>query len=99
MYARVTHFGGTGADLDRGIEAYREQVLPYIRDATGFRGHTVLVDRDAGRAMSITLWASEEALLGYESTAARFRDLLAETWHTPVSSVASFEVALFDLPG
>ena len=99
MYARITHFRGEGDDLERGIAAYREQVLPYIREVTGFRGHTILVDRAAARAMSITLWASEDALRDYEATAERFRTLLAETWQTPVTGVETYEVALFDLPG
>ena len=97
LHARVAYFGGSADDLERGIAAYREQVLPYIRDVTGFRGHTILVDRDAGRAMSITLWASEDALLAYEPAAQRFRELLAETWRTPVSAVESFEVAMLEL--
>ena len=99
MYARVTHFRGEGDDLDRGIAAYREQVLPYICDVTGFRGHTILVDREAGRALSITLWVSEDALRDYEATAEKFRTLLAETWRTPVTDVETYDVALFELPG
>ena len=99
MYARITTFRGTGEDLDRGIAAYREQVLPYIREVTGFRGHTIFVERTAGSAISITLWASEDALLEYEATAERFRSLLAETWQTPVTGAETYEVALFDVPG
>jgi heme-degrading monooxygenase HmoA len=99
VYARITSFRGTGEDLDRGIAAYREQVLPYIREVTGFRGHAIFVDREAGRAMSITLWSSEESLHDYEATADRFRTLLAETWQTPVTGVETYDVALFELPG
>ena len=99
MHARVVHFSGTATDLDRGIAAYREQVLPFAREVTGFRGHTIVVDREAGRAISITLWEDGEAMLAYEETADRFRTLLAETWQTPVVSVESYEVALLDLVG
>jgi heme-degrading monooxygenase HmoA len=98
VHARVVHFAGTGDDLERGIAAYREQVLPYVRNVTGFRGHTVLVDRDAGRAISMTFWTSEETMAEYEATAERFRSLLAETWRTPVTTVESYEVALLE-PG
>jgi heme-degrading monooxygenase HmoA len=99
VYARVVHFSGTGDDLDRGIEAYREQVLPYVREVTGFRGHTLLVDREGGRALSITLWDSDDALAEYEEAAERFRTLLAETFRTPVTGLASYEVAMLDVAG
>jgi heme-degrading monooxygenase HmoA len=99
VYARVVHFSGNADDLERGIAAYREQVLPYVHEVTGFRGHTLLVDREGGRALSITLWESEDALAEYEETAERFRALLAETFRTPVTGVASYEVAMLDLGG
>jgi hypothetical protein len=99
VYARVVHISGTADDLDRGIAAYREQVLPYVREVTGFRGQTLLVDRETGRALSITLWGSEADMLEYEQTAERFRSLLAETWQTPVTGLESYEVALFDVAG
>jgi heme-degrading monooxygenase HmoA len=98
VYARIVRFAGTGEDLDRGIAAYREQVLPYVFDATGFRGQTVLVDREGGAAISITLWADEEALRAYEEHGAHFRDLLGETWQTPVTSLDTYEVVLLE-PG
>jgi hypothetical protein len=96
VFARVVHFAGPGDDLERGIAAYREQVLPFVRDATGFRGQTVLFDRAAGTAMGITLWATEEDMRHYESLGDRFRALLAETWGTPVTAVESYEVAVFE---
>jgi heme-degrading monooxygenase HmoA len=99
VHARVVHFAGTGEGLERGIAAYREQVLPYVREVTGFRGHTLLVDRGSGRALSITFWADEDTLLEYEATAERFRTLLAETWRTPVTDLESYEVALLDFAG
>jgi hypothetical protein len=98
VYARVIHFAGAPADVERGVAAYREQVLPYVREATGFRGQTVLVDPETGRAMGITLWATEEAMRHYEELGSQFRTLLAETWDTPVTAVETYEVVVFE-PG
>jgi hypothetical protein len=98
VYARVVRFAGTGDDLDRGITAYREQVLPYVLEATGFRGQTVLVDRESGVGLSITLWADEDAMRSYEQRGAQFRDLLGETWRTPVTSLETYEVVILE-PG
>jgi hypothetical protein len=98
VYARVVRFTGTGDDLDRGITAYREQVLPYVLDATGFRGQTVLLDREGGVGLGITLWADEESMRSYEERGAQFRELLGETWRTPVISLETYEVVLLE-PG
>jgi hypothetical protein len=98
VYARVVRFEGMGDDLERGIAAYREQVLPYVVEATGFRGQTVLVDRERGVGLAITLWADEEAMRSYEERGAHFRELLGETWRTPVTSLGTFEVVLLE-PG
>jgi heme-degrading monooxygenase HmoA len=99
VYARVVHFSGTADDLERGIAAYRDQVLPYVREVSGFRGHTLLVDAEGGRGMSITFWESANALEEYEQAADRFRTLLAETWRTPVTGLGSYEVTMLDLGG
>ena len=98
MYARVVRFEGTGDDLERGIAAYTEQVLPYVVEATGFRGQTVLVDRRSGVGLGITLWADEESMRSYEERGAQFRELLGETWRTPVTSLETYEVVLLE-PG
>ena len=99
MFARVVHVAGTPDDIERGITAYREQVLPYVRDVSGFRGFTLLLDRNEGRALTITFWATQEHLLAYEAAGERFRALLAETWGTPVAGLESYEVAIVELTG
>ena len=99
MFARVLHVTGTAADIEAGTEVYREQVLPYARDATGFRGYLVLLDRDGGRALAMSLWTSEEAMLAFEERGQRFRGLVAESSGTELGAVESFEVALLELTG
>jgi heme-degrading monooxygenase HmoA len=98
VYARVVRFTGSPEALEGGVAAYREQVLPYVREATGFRGQTVLVDREAGRGMSITLWETEDAMRRYEQLGGGFRTLLAETWSTPVTALETYEVVVSE-PG
>jgi hypothetical protein len=99
VYARVVRFAGSGGDLARGIAAYREQVLPYVVEATGFRGQTVLLDREGGVGIGITLWADEESMRSYEERGAHFRELLGETWQTPVVSLETYEVVILATGG
>jgi heme-degrading monooxygenase HmoA len=97
VFARVLHVTGAAADIEAGVEVYREQVLPYARDATGFRGYLVLLDREEGRALAMSLWASEDAMLAFEERGQRFRGLVAESSGTEIGTIESYEVALLEL--
>ena len=80
-----------------GVGVYREQILPWARDVTGFRGYIVLLEREAGHAMAMSLWDSEEAMLAYEESGQRFRGLVAESSGFELGAVESYEVALLEL--
>lgn len=62
MQARVIFFGFDRMHLADGLKAYCEQVAPAARQQPGFSGLILLVDRDQGSAMSVSLWDSVEAL-------------------------------------
>ena len=97
MFARVLHVTGTPADIEAGVEVYRDQVLPYTRDVTGFRGYLVLLDREGGRAIALSLWTSEDAMLAFEEQSQRIRGLVAAGSGTQLGAVESYEVALLEL--
>jgi hypothetical protein len=78
MFARVSEYAGDAARLDAfGAEA--TQAVAAMEPLAAFRGGIVLGDRRSGRALAITLWATETALL---ATTARggdsVRDRLGE---------------------
>jgi heme-degrading monooxygenase HmoA len=97
VFARVLRVSGSAEDIEAGVAVYRNQVLPYARDVTGFRGYLVLLDREGGHALAMSLWASEEAMLAYEERAQLFRDLVAEGVGTKLGELSSYEVALLEL--
>lgn len=97
MFARVVHASGPTEGIEHGVDVYREHVLPYVRDVSGFRGLVILLDRDRGRSLAITLWATENAMNAYEATGQRFRELLAEASSAEVGELESYEVALLEL--
>jgi heme-degrading monooxygenase HmoA len=97
VFARVLHISGASAGIEAAIDVYREQVLPYARDATGFRGYFVLLDREQGRAIAMSLWASEEAMLAFEERGQRFRSMIAESSGIELRALESYEVAMLEL--
>jgi heme-degrading monooxygenase HmoA len=82
---------------DRGLEIVRGQLLPWLRDSTGFRGLIRLDDREAGKTLVITLWADEESFHASAEAGDRFSDLGAATSGATRLALESYEAELFDV--
>ncbi|MDQ3867489.1 MAG: antibiotic biosynthesis monooxygenase [Actinomycetota bacterium] len=93
VYARVTTFSGPPDRLEEGLRLFRENVMPWMRDVTGFRGFLALVDREHGRSLGITFWASEEAALDPEASGGGLRDEITESIGATLHSLEVYEVA------
>ena len=92
MHARVSNYQG---DVDRLIEGFERQTH-LVRQLDGFARAYLLVDRDGGRALTVTLWESVEALDASASRAAHLREEATETADATIGSVDSYELA-FDV--
>ena len=68
MYARVTTFQIEPAKLDEALEVTRGSILPAMKQQQGFKGVLTLVDRQTGKATSITLWDTEADLKAGENS-------------------------------
>jgi hypothetical protein len=74
VYASVTTFHTTPADLDEVVRLGQEVLLPQMKDHPGFVGYYALADRATGKVVSVSLWESEVALQARDaSSAARER--------------------------
>ena len=73
MFARVSTFAGSPDQLDESIREGREQIVPAVRQIRGCKGLLYLVDRTTGKAMSVTLWETEEAMRMSEQAADQIR--------------------------
>ena len=62
MYARVTTFQIEPAKLDEALEVSRGSILPAMKQQQGFKAVLTMVDRQTGKATSITLWDTEADL-------------------------------------
>jgi hypothetical protein len=97
VFARVHVLETTSESDERGLEIVRDQLLPYLRDSTGFRGLIRLAAPDRGKTLVITLWADEEALAGSLEAAARFGDLSAEATGAKRLALEQYEATFFDV--
>jgi heme-degrading monooxygenase HmoA len=73
MHARVSTNRFPPDKLDDGIRYVREQGLRQLQAQDGFRGLYLLVDRESGKALSVSLWESAAALEASEATSATVR--------------------------
>ncbi|MCI2420504.1 hypothetical protein MOQ72_23935 [Saccharopolyspora sp. K220] len=93
MQARVATYTGPSETLDqlvRGVDRLR----PELQRLGGFRGAFVLVDRDSGRAMTVTLWADEQAAEDSAESANRMRRKAALASGQTIEGVDTYEVAV-----
>jgi heme-degrading monooxygenase HmoA len=94
VYARVSTLRGSPDQIDEGIRHTRESVLPRAEELDGYEGAYLLVDRNSGTSVAITLWESEEAMRASEEAANRLRSDAAEGASAEITNVERYEVAI-----
>ena len=95
--ARFTSFSGPPEGIEEGLRTFREDLVDWFRDATGFRGWLALLDAPNGKSIGITLWATEADLADDVSSGAGLRNEIAAGLQTQVTSVEYYEVVMIDL--
>jgi heme-degrading monooxygenase HmoA len=61
MVARTSTWAGSPDALDKWAEHVNAKVSGFVSGLSGNAGAVFLVDKDAGTALTLTLWDSEEA--------------------------------------
>lgn len=96
MHARVTTISGSPADADAGIDNFRANVVPFAREQG--KGAILLVDRNSGEALAITLWDDEQSLRATEESANALRAAAADDMGaSDAPKVGRYEVAVFEV--
>src|SRR3954469_18572545 len=62
MYARSSTVRGDAQSVDAAITYVRDKVMPAVTGLGGFVGLSMMADRDGGRCIATSSWASEEAM-------------------------------------
>jgi heme-degrading monooxygenase HmoA len=97
VFARVHVLQTTPEQSDTGLEIVRDQLLPWMRDTSGFRGLIRLLDRENGRTLVISLWADEEALQASTDAGEQFAELTAQATGSKRLGLDIYEATLFDV--
>ena len=97
MFARVHVIQSTPEQQDEGLEIVRDQLLPWLRDSSGYRGLIRLADRAGGKTLVVTLWADEESLQASAEAGNRLTELTMESVGATRLALEQYEATLFDL--
>ena len=95
MHARVTTLSGSPDNADAGIANFRDNVVPYAK--SDGKGAILLIDRDSGKAVAVTLWEDEEAMRASEESANALRADAAQQMGAQQPTVERYEVAVFEV--
>ena len=69
MYARIGTFEAPPQRLNEVVAFFRDRVVSAFHEHEGFLGYQAYVDRDRGRIVGISLWATRSALDASAQTA------------------------------
>jgi heme-degrading monooxygenase HmoA len=97
VLARLHALRTTPEQHDLGLEIVRNQLLPWLRDSSGFRGLIRLWNPAESKTLVITLWADEESRRASAEAGNHFGELTAETVGTTRLALEDYEVSLFDV--
>jgi len=97
VLARLHALRTTPEQHDLGLEIVRDQLLPWLRDSTGFRGLIRLWNPAESKTLVITLWADEESLRASAEAGTQLGELTAEAVGTTRLALEDYEVSLFDV--
>lgn len=97
LHARLITLATTPEQYEQGLEIIRDQLLPWARDSSGFRGLIGLVDRTRGTSLIMTLWADQDALERSAAAAEDLSRLTASVTGATRQSVDEYEVGLFEV--
>ena len=94
MHARVSFYEvASGGDAAAAVKVFEDTMAP-LQQMKGHQGATLLVDRDNGRAITITYWDTEENLRSSAEQANKLRQEASDTGGLSITGVESYEVAL-----
>jgi len=96
VHARLSFIEGPPDGIESGVASFRDAVAPTVREDGG-KGAILLIDRENGKAIGITLWPDDATMQASEADANRLRAQAADEVHaTAPPRVERYEVAVFE---
>jgi heme-degrading monooxygenase HmoA len=97
VWVRLTTIEGDPSKIDKGIADYKSSVVPTVQKQPGARAAILLVDRQAGKSFSGTLWDTEKDLQNSEPAVSGLRKELAAKVGDKAPRVEAFEIAFTEI--
>ena len=94
MYARTTTVRGDPRAVDDGIAFIQNDVWPMVQRMDGCIGMSMLADREAGRCIVTSAWASEDAMRVSATEVQESRRQAAEVLRADAVDIAEWEIAV-----
>jgi heme-degrading monooxygenase HmoA len=91
MFARVSTY--RAPDADKLLEGFQSVTDP-LEQMDGFSHAYFMVDRTSGKAMSITVWDSQQALSASVAKADELRKQGSDTGGGSIATVEHYEIGL-----
>jgi len=92
MWARVARYEVEPERLDDAVDGF-ENAASSLAELRGTRGGFLLVDREDGAALTVTLWENYDLMCASEVAAAGLRRQAMEQAQGTVAAVHLYEVA------
>ena len=99
MFARLTRFEANKDKTDEVINIYKNSVVPSVKSEKGRKRSSLLIDRNSGKGISISMWETEADAIANEQSGKRqeqvdkFKDLFTAP---PVPPCEGYEVSVED---
>jgi len=94
MYARSTTVRGDPGAIDEGIAVCRNEVWPAVQGMSGCVGMSMMADREAGRCIVTTAWASDEAMRASAEMVKDIRSRAAEALRADTVDVEEWQIGV-----
>jgi hypothetical protein len=94
--ARFTTFEGPPESIEEGFRTFRDDLVGWFREATGFRGWVAMLDAPGGRSIGVTFWATQEAVADEVASGAGLRNEIAAGLQTTVTGVERYQVIMLE---
>jgi heme-degrading monooxygenase HmoA len=79
MHARVTTLQMDPARIDDAVRQLEQEDIPRWKEIDGFKGFTLLADRQSGKVLGTSYWESQQAMEASEDAVTPSRERAAQT--------------------
>jgi heme-degrading monooxygenase HmoA len=94
MHARTGRISFSSDKADDVTSHVRENIVPKYQERDGFKGFTLLLDRDGGEGIGISFWESEDAMKATDDLGDQARQGAADAGSGSDKGPQHFEVTI-----